>query len=123
MLSATYRYSVIPFVTTRSQRLASGDPRLSLEERYPNFSAYYYKVTAAMGDFVAHRWELPEDAAGDVNRMLVSGIATGGIKLDRLYKELVEKGALTPSAQPGDGAGSGDTGAMIEGARAASLAK
>ncbi len=113
----------VAFPTTKAARDASGDPRLSIEERYPNFSAYYYKVIAAMGDFVAHRWELPEDAAGDVNRMLVSGIATGGIKLDRLYKELVEKGALAPPAQPGDGAGSSDTGATIEGAGAASVAK
>ena len=31
----------IPFAVTRAQRLASGDPRLSIEERYGTLGNYY----------------------------------------------------------------------------------
>jgi hypothetical protein len=40
----------------------SGDPRLSVEERYPTFLDYYYKVSKAINDMVAERFMLPEDA-------------------------------------------------------------
>ena len=36
----------VAFPTTKAAREASGDPRLSIEERYPNFFDYYYKVIA-----------------------------------------------------------------------------
>ncbi len=71
----------IPFPTTKAAREASGDPRLSIEERYPNFTDYYYKVTQAVNDFVAERFLLPEDASAMTNRMLNAGWATGAIKL------------------------------------------
>lgn len=38
---------MIPFAKTKSDRLASGDPRLSLEERYPDHQAYVDRITAA----------------------------------------------------------------------------
>lgn len=56
-----------------------------------------------MEGFVANRWELPEDANNDFNRMLQAGINTGAIKLDRTYKDLLAKGLVSPPAQPGDG--------------------
>jgi hypothetical protein len=71
----------IPFPTTKAARDASGDPRLSIEERYPNFTDYYYRVTQAVNDFVAERFLLPEDAPAMTNRMLNAGWATGAIKL------------------------------------------
>jgi hypothetical protein len=71
----------IPFPTTKAAREASGDPRLSIEERYPNTTDYYYKVTQAVNDFVAERFLLPEDASAMTNRMLNAGWATGAIKL------------------------------------------
>ena len=70
----------IPFPATKAARDASGDPRLSVEERYPTFFDYYYKVRAAIDDFVAERFMLPEDAPAMTNRMLNAGFATGAIK-------------------------------------------
>jgi hypothetical protein len=43
----------IPFQLTRAKRLASGDPRLSIEERYPDKAAYLEKVRAAAKTLVA----------------------------------------------------------------------
>ena len=75
----------IPFAKTKADRTASGDPRLSIEERYPSFSAYYYAVAAAINQFVGNRWMLPEDAQTNLNRMLQAGLATGAIKLDEKF--------------------------------------
>jgi len=52
----------IPFAKTRAERLASGDPRLSLEERYPTHADYVSKVAAAADGLVADGLMLPEDA-------------------------------------------------------------
>jgi hypothetical protein len=53
----------VPFFQTKSQRLAAGDPRPSLEERYPTHEVYVAKVTAAANSLVQQRFLLPEDAA------------------------------------------------------------
>jgi hypothetical protein len=81
----------IAFPTTKAAREASGDPRLSIEERYPSFSAYYYAVKTAIDDLVAKRFYLPEDAGPDMNRMLRAGMATGAIKMDAAAKRVLEK--------------------------------
>jgi hypothetical protein len=52
----------IPFFRTQEERLAAGDPRLSLEERYPTHEDYVAKVTAAAEDLVSQRLLLREDA-------------------------------------------------------------
>jgi hypothetical protein len=52
-----------PFATTRAERLAAGDSRLSLEERYGNHQGYVAAVKAAAAKLVAERYLLPEDAA------------------------------------------------------------
>jgi hypothetical protein len=52
----------IPFAKTKAQRLASGDPRLSLEERYGTHEAYVAKVREAATRQVAERFLLQEDA-------------------------------------------------------------
>jgi hypothetical protein len=52
----------IPFARTKEQRLASGDPRLSLEERYGTHEAYVAKVRAAARALVEQRFLLQEDA-------------------------------------------------------------
>src|SRR5262249_14312692 len=54
--------SVIPFATTKAQRLAAGDPRPSLEERYATQRGYVKAVEAAAERLVAERLLLPEDA-------------------------------------------------------------
>lgn len=55
--------SFIPFATTKAQRLASGDPRLSLEERYVTQHRYVQAVRAAAQQLVAQGLLLDEDAA------------------------------------------------------------
>jgi Alpha/beta hydrolase domain len=52
----------IPFFRTQAERLAAGDPRLSLEERYPTHADYVAKVTAAANGLVKQRLLLQEDA-------------------------------------------------------------
>jgi hypothetical protein len=53
----------VPFFRTLALRQAAGDPRPSLEERYPTHADYVAKVTAAANGLVARRLLLPEDAA------------------------------------------------------------
>jgi hypothetical protein len=77
----------IPFPATKAARQSSGDPRLSVEERYPTFLDYYYKVTKAVNDFAAEGFLLPEDAGAMTNRMLNAGFATGAIKMDVVEDE------------------------------------
>jgi hypothetical protein len=52
----------IPFARTKVERLASGDPRLSLEERYGTHEAYVAKVKDAAKRQVAERFLLQDDA-------------------------------------------------------------
>jgi len=52
----------IPFATTRAERLAIGDPRLSLEERYKTHGRYVAAVTKAAHQLVNDRLMLQEDA-------------------------------------------------------------
>jgi hypothetical protein len=53
----------IPFAKTKAQRLASGDPRLSLEERYHTHEGYVERVKAAAKKLVAERFLLEDDAS------------------------------------------------------------
>ncbi|MEO8562097.1 MAG: alpha/beta hydrolase domain-containing protein [bacterium] len=53
----------IPFAETRAERLASGDPRLSLEERYGSHDAYVRGVRTSAQRLVRDRLLLAEDAA------------------------------------------------------------
>jgi hypothetical protein len=52
----------IPFARTKTQRLAAGDPRPSLEERYGTHENYVTRVKAAAARLVAERFMLQEDA-------------------------------------------------------------
>ena len=58
--------SYIPFAVTKAERLASGDPRLSLQERYGNTAGYTAAVTAAVNKLVSERLMLASDAAGAI---------------------------------------------------------
>lgn len=53
----------IPLFKTQAQRVAAGDPRPSVAERYPTHADYVAKVTAAANSLVAARYLLPQDAA------------------------------------------------------------
>jgi hypothetical protein len=54
---------VLAFSATKAERLAKGDSRLSLEERYPTADAYAAAVKAAADRLVGERVLLAEDAA------------------------------------------------------------
>jgi len=60
--------AVIPFATTRSERLTSKDPRLSLEERYINNTFYVDAVNNAANRSVTERLLLQEDADRAIER-------------------------------------------------------
>ena len=53
---------MIPFAKTKAERLASGDPRLSLEERYKDHAGYVAAVQAAANNAVEQGFLLDEDA-------------------------------------------------------------
>lgn len=55
--------SFIPFARTRAERLATGDARPSLEERYGDHAGYVAAVRAAAERLVRQDLLLPEDAA------------------------------------------------------------
>jgi hypothetical protein len=58
----------VPFFRTLALRQAAGDPRPSLQERYPTHADYVAKVTAAANSLVARRLLLAEDAAFLINQ-------------------------------------------------------
>jgi hypothetical protein len=52
----------IPFATTKAERLASGDPRLSLEERYQSHDGYVQALGAAARSVVKSGYLRQADA-------------------------------------------------------------
>jgi hypothetical protein len=58
-------------------RAATGDPRPSVQARYPTFKDYYTKVVAAVDDLVARRLYLCEDAQPELNRLVANGLTRG----------------------------------------------
>ena len=57
----TLRGSTIPFAVTREDREATGDPRLSIEERYASKEDYLEQVRQAAQDLVDQGYVLGED--------------------------------------------------------------
>ena len=55
-----------PFAATRAEQEAAGDPRRSVEERYPTEAAYVDAVRAAADRLLADRLLLPDDAAAGI---------------------------------------------------------
>ena len=51
----------IPFPLTKAVRISTGDPRLSIEERYPTKADYVSAVGRAVDDLVKNRYLLAED--------------------------------------------------------------
>ena len=51
----------IDFAQTKAERLAAGDPRLSIEERYPSHGAYVSAVVQAANGLQRDRFLLDED--------------------------------------------------------------
>ena len=58
----TLQGSFIPFARTRQERIDTGDPRLSIEERYPSKEVYVAAIKKAAEGLVAQRYLLRQDA-------------------------------------------------------------
>ena len=58
--------TTLPFPRTRAEREASGDPRLSMDERYGSQDEYLRRVRAAAEALVRSRYLLAEDVEGVV---------------------------------------------------------
>lgn len=57
-----YAGGMIPFAKTKAERMASSDPRASLEERYGSHAGYVQAVQAAADKAIAEGFLLPADA-------------------------------------------------------------
>jgi hypothetical protein len=62
----------IPFAKTKADRMASGDPRLSVEERYGNMETYSSMLRDAINNLVKAGFLLPFDAERALNKNLKS---------------------------------------------------
>ncbi len=71
--------STIPFAETKEERVKSGDPRLSVGERYENHDHYVQKIRRETRSMVEDRLLLPEDAEKIIEQA----------KMLRFYKENV----------------------------------
>lgn len=69
-----YVGGMIPFAKTAADRAASGDPRLSLEERYGTHAGYVAAVQKAADEAVAAGFLLPADAAALVSAADASNV-------------------------------------------------
>jgi hypothetical protein len=58
----------IPFAKTRADRLASGDPRLSIQERYRGHRDYVRRIEHAVRKSIVHRVLLIEDGLAIVQK-------------------------------------------------------
>jgi hypothetical protein len=75
--------SYVPFPRSRAERLATGDPRSSIEERYGSFDVYQQRFAATCADLVKRRYLLPEDAERLVaGRQKLRDLFPGGGKVD-----------------------------------------
>ena len=64
----------IDFHQTKVERLAAGDPRLSIEERYPTHWWYVKEVTHAARRLGRERFLLDEDVQAYIEQAKASGI-------------------------------------------------
>ena len=69
-----YIGGMVPFARSASERQASGDPRLSLEERYGSHDGYVAAVRKAADHAVAQGFLLAEDAAALVQAATLSAV-------------------------------------------------
>lgn len=69
--------SFIPFAATKQERIASGDPRPSLEERYKTTEDYLDKRKHAVDALVQQGFVMPEDADALAHSVPLPGTAQG----------------------------------------------
>jgi hypothetical protein len=75
----------VPFAQTKAARTASGDPRLSVEERYSSFTSYYFALLFAINDMVGRRCMLPEDAPA-FNTGLAKVLVPGSVLIPKAHE-------------------------------------
>ena len=69
-----YVGGMVPFFKTKAQRLAAGDPRLSLEERYRTHAGYVAAVTAAANDAFNQGYLLAADRDALIAQAVASDV-------------------------------------------------
>lgn len=69
-----YTGGMVPFFKTKAQRLAAGDPRLSLEERYGTHAGYVAAVTAAANNAFSQDYLLAADRDALIAQAVASDV-------------------------------------------------
>jgi hypothetical protein len=69
---------MIPFAKTKAERIASGDPRRSIEERFPTFSMYMLARADAINKLADRRLLLSDDGNDEFIRGLQT-VQSGGL--------------------------------------------
>ena len=69
-----YVGGMVPFFKTRAERLAAGDPRLSLQERYVNHAGYVAAVTAAANNAFSLGYLLAADRDALIAQAVASDV-------------------------------------------------
>jgi hypothetical protein len=73
-----YVGGMIPFAHTRAERLATGDPRLSLEERYGSHNRYVTAVSTAAMNAYLQGYLLKADVGNLINQAKASNVCNHG---------------------------------------------
>jgi hypothetical protein len=68
----------VPFAKTVAERIANGDPRPSIEERYGTVSAFSASAAAVVNQLVTQRYLLPEDGARELSKA-ISDMTSNGL--------------------------------------------
>jgi hypothetical protein len=76
-MQCTLNGGYIPFAKTKAERLAAGDPRPALEERYGTHAGYVAAVRAAADKAVNERFLLREDADQLIAQASASDVLAG----------------------------------------------
>ena len=99
--TCNYVGGMVPFAKTKAQRLANGDPRLSLEERYGTHAGYVAAVTAAADNAACQGYMFAGPAAALMGARCTTALPAG-VRDDWAY--LVNQAtASNVCNQPGDG--------------------
>jgi Alpha/beta hydrolase domain len=73
-----YVGGMIPFAHTKAERMATGDPRLSLEERYGSHNGYVSKVSAAALNAFFQGYLLKADVGSLITQAAASNVCNHG---------------------------------------------
>ena len=94
----------IPFPATEAARAATGDPRPSVQARYPTFESYHGKVRQALEELVSERFLLCEDAGSEETRLVQHGLTRGvPAPASGAIPTVQPLNASLPSQKPGKG--------------------